>query len=158
MKKQIKRKFLVKKMPNLEWITPVLYERYFLLRNDIMDIRVQKKWDKYQFERKEEESKLCARKRIFDISEDEFIRLKKSSNEEIIRTSYKVHKNPKTTIKIYDSRFEGLIRVEVGFDNEKSAEKYQAPDWFWKEITATTLAKDSKLMDLSEKEFKKLIK
>ncbi len=158
MKKQIKRKFLVKKLPNLKWIDPVLYERYFLLRNDIMDIRVQKKWEKYQFERKEEENTLCAKKRAFDIDKKEYERLKSSSTEEIIRTSYKIQTDPKITLKIYSSRFDWLKRIEVSFKTEQAAEQYKPLEWFWKEITWTTLAKDSKLIDLSEKEFKKLMK
>ncbi len=159
MKNEIERKFLVKKMPSLKWLEAICYERCFLIRNEKIEIRVQKKAEKYEFERKEKSSNLFAKKQKIEIQKKEFERFKKTTKEEIIRDSYILdNKDPEISVKVYHGRFEGLVRVEVEFSDEKSAKKFTPPKWFWKEITDSPLGKDSKLLDLSDKEFKKLMK
>lgn len=52
---EIERKFLIKEMPNLENLKPTYYERYFLFRSEKIEIRIQKKWEKFEFEKKEKQ-------------------------------------------------------------------------------------------------------
>ncbi len=157
MGKEIERKFFAKSLPNLAWIEPISYERYFLFRNDKSEIRIQNKWGKYEFERKEKKGNLSANKQKFEITKDEFEQLKKYSKQSIIRDAYLISKNPEISIKIYHWEFEWLVRVEIEFENEDLAKKFIPLDWFWEEITNSQLWKDSKLLDLKEEEFKKLI-
>lgn len=157
MKKEIERKFLVKTLPNLENLEKVEYERYFIFKNSNVEIRIQKKWNKFEFERKEKLSELSSSKQKFEISKEEFEYLKSISNSSIIRDSYLISTNPEISIKVYHWKFEWLVRVEVEFLDEDSAKEFIPLDWFWKEITDLPLWKDSKLLSLTDEQFNSLI-
>lgn len=157
MYQEIERKFLIKKLPSLTDYEAVTYERYFLFINQDIEIRIQKKWDKYEFERKETIHNLSSQKQKFEITQQEFDELKKTALSFIIRKSYHISSHPDITIKIYEWIFEGLKRVEVEFDDEPSAQAFTPPDWFWEEITQSPLWRDSKLIYLSQDEMNQLI-
>jgi adenylate cyclase len=152
---EIERKWLVKKMPDLTNITPVRYERYFVFHSNKVEIRIQKVNDSFEFERKFQSSRLSRTKEKIKITETEFVFFKRISARVIIRDSFEIDKN--VSIKVYHGIYKGLIRVEVEFDSEEEAQKYQSPSWFGQEITNTPLGKDSTLVDLSQKETIKLI-
>lgn len=157
MQKEIERKFLIKNMPKLEDLEVVDYERYFIYNQAGVEIRIQKKWDIYQFERKETQNNLSAKKLKYEITKTEFEQLKKQAPYWIFRKSYRVSKEPKISIKIYSGRYEWLNRVEVEFTSQKNAQDFVLLDWFGEEITDSSLWRDSKLVELSEQEFKGLI-
>lgn len=152
---EIERKFLVKNIPDLSNITPIRYERYYLKRGDGIEERIQKKGEIFEYEIKKEVSKLerTANKKI--ITEEEFDKLKQNSSESILRDSYKLSNN--LSIKIYHGRFEGLIRAEIEFETVELAKVYQSESWMGDEITDSPLGRDSKLLDLSDPEFHKLL-
>lgn len=53
MKKvEIERKFLVKEMPNLSELAGTPHERHFLYINPPIELRIQRKGEKYELERK----------------------------------------------------------------------------------------------------------
>lgn len=158
MNKEIERKFLLKSLPNLDLLEWIHYERYFIFINDKVEIRIQKKWEKFEFERKEKENIVSYNKEKFEISKEEFDFFKMMATESIIRDSFSISKTPNISIKIYHWKFEGLVRVEVEFENKKQAENFIPLEWFWNEITDSPLWKDSTLLNLSQKEFLKLIK
>ncbi len=74
-----------------------------------------------------------------------------------MRESYPISSNPKISIKIYKGIFEGFIRVEVEFESETNAKSFIIPNWFDKEITGTALSKDSRMIFLSDSEFKNIL-
>jgi adenylate cyclase len=162
---EIERKFLVKNLPNLENLKPTYYERYFLFRSEKVENRIQKKWEKYEFERwekyeferKEKQDNLEAHKQKFEISREEFERLKSFSNEAIIREAYLISQNPEISLKIYHWKFEGFKRIEIEFPSKQEALDFVPYDWFGAEITDLLCWKDSKLLDLSDEEIKNLI-
>lgn len=154
---EIERKWLVKRLPDLSGLSPISYERNFLYIGDEVEIRIQRKGDKYQFERKSQVGKLSREEQVFDITEEEFNALKKQSLKAILRDSYILQKSPQITIKIYKGVHEGLIRAEVEFESEIEAEKFVPLDWFGEEITETPLGRDKLLISLSDDEFKKLM-
>ncbi len=154
---EIERKFLVKILPNLENLKPIRYERYFLFRSENVEIRIQKKWEKYEFERKEKQDNLEAHKQKFEITREEFERLKSFSNEAIIREAHLISQNPEISLKIYHWKFEGFKRVEIEFLSKQEALDFVPYDWFGEEITDSPCWKDSKLLDLSDEEIKNLI-
>ena len=158
MSNEIERKFLIKKMPNLDFIEPVYYQRYFLFRNTNLEIRIQKRGGKYEFERKVTENNLSAKKLKFEITKEEYDKLKELPCEHIVRESYKISDNPEITVKVYHGKFEGLVRAEVEFEDEKEAQKFQVPEWFGEEITNSSLGRDSKLLDLSKQDIKSLLR
>ena len=155
---EIERKFLVKTLPDLSGKTKQVFERYYLYRGKGVDVRIQKVDSTYEFERKSEVSGLGRETQKFEITKEEFEALKKKSGEGIIRDSYLMSENPEVTIKIYHGRFEGLVRAEVEFTSEEDAKKFTSHDWMGEEITDTPLGRDSRLLDLTDKKFKDLLK
>ena len=154
---EIERKFLVKNMPDLSGIIPVRYERYYLKRDGGVEERIQKKNDKYEYEFKKEVSGLERTVDKKSITESEFNDLKNKAEGNLIRDSYQVSLRPNISIKIYHGRFDGLIRAEVEFDSLDSAKDYIPETWMGEEITDSPLGRDSRLLGLSEQEFKSLI-
>lgn len=153
MPSEIERKFLVVALPDLSRLRPVQYERYYLERTPSKEVRIQAVNDAFEMETKQQISDLerTTEKKI--ISKDEFARLKRDASESILRDSYFIHDQPKTTIKVYHGRFEGLVRAEIEFVSSFEAKKYTPESWMGPEITDTSLGRDSKLIDLSPEEF-----
>lgn len=152
---EIERKFLVKNIPDLSSITPVRYERYYIKREPGFEERVQKKDEVFEYEIKKEISNLERTKEKKIISEEEFEKLKQNANEAIVRDGYKI--DDRTSVKIYHGRFEGLQRAEVEFGSVEEAGIYVPEKWMAEEITDSPLGRDTRLLDLTEEEFKNLI-
>jgi adenylate cyclase len=152
--KEIERKWIVKELPNVSGQTPLQYERYFLFNADGIEVRIQRKGDKYEFERKVEASELTRTGQKFEISEAEYSLFQELSIGEIIRESYIVNN---VSVKVYKGKHKGLIRAEIEFESEEEATTFEPLDWFGEEITNTDLGKDKKLMNLDERMFQSLL-
>lgn len=153
--KEVERKFLVKTLPELKGLKPKWYERYYLYVSDAIEVRVQKKNDKYFWERKVKTNLLTRENQVIEITEGEFARFKNYADVRIVRQSFQI--NEALSIKIYHEDFEGLIRAEVEFDDEDVAQVYVLEKWMGLEITNTVLGKDSSLIKLKRDEFLELI-
>ncbi len=153
---EIERKWIVKQLsdvPDLDGQTPLPYESHFLFDADGIEVRVQKKGDKYEFERKQETSELTRTCQKFEVSKAEFELFKGFAIGSIERESYQLGD---ISIKVYKGRHAGLMRAEVEFESEEAANAYNPPDWFGEEITNTELGKDKRLMRLGDGEFANL--
>jgi len=157
MSQEIERKFFVRELPDLNNLEAIKYERCFLFIDEYSEIRIQKKRDKYELERKTTKNSLEAKKQRFQISQEEYERLKRNCEKIIKRTSYNSSASPKISIKVYSGDFIWLTRVEVEFSNKEGAYKFMPLEWFGKEITSSPLWRDSKLVKLHHKEFLELI-
>lgn len=158
MTNEIERKFYVNKIPDLSGITPLRYERFFLERREGIEIRVSKIDDRYKYEKKTEISDLERTRENKEISKEEFEKLKQNASEIIIRDKYSISLNPNISIQVYKGRFDGLIRAEVEFSSKEEAQSFQPLEWMGKEMTNLPIARDSKLIDLSETKFNEYIK
>lgn len=118
---EIERKWFVKKLPDLNGLTPVSYERYFLFISEKVEVRIQKKGRKFEFERKSQLSKFTREEQKFEITEEEFEIFKRFSNKSLIRDSYIYQQNPEISVKVYKGKHYGLIRAEVEFESEEEA-------------------------------------
>jgi CYTH domain-containing protein len=154
---EIERKWLVKNLPNLENLPAIKYERHFLFVGEKIEIRIQKKGEAYEFERKVELNELSRESQKFKITKEEFDVLKVFCTKSLIRESYLLQNNPEISIKIYKEDYEGLIRAEVEFDNENDAREFKPLDWFGEEITENPLGRDKLLISLSKEDFKKML-
>lgn len=156
---EIERKWLLKEVPErYRAQIPLHYERHFLFSENGIEIRVQKKGNKYEFERKTESNDLTRAVVKFEITGEEYTLLKKLSNASLERQSYNLNDGGyEISIKEYLGRHQGLIRAEVEFDSELSANQFIPPSWFGKEITNSELGKDKKLIDLSTESFEGLL-
>ncbi len=144
---EIERKWILDKIPaEFMKCTPIPYLRYIIFTDDNVELRVQRKGDQYELERKEKATALSRKSIKVTISEGEFNTLKSTSNDYISRESLT---SGNRAVKVYDGEYTGLIRYEVEFKTEKEAREYVAPEWAKIEITGTVLANDSKLITLS---------
>ncbi|OGZ04202.1 MAG: hypothetical protein A2648_01310 [Candidatus Lloydbacteria bacterium RIFCSPHIGHO2_01_FULL_41_20] len=155
MKNEIERKFFVKQMPDLSGIMPVHYERYFLERGNGKEVRISKVDHSYVYEDKSEVSDLERTRTKKEITKEGFEKLRQNSSEAIVRERYNISSNPDIAIQVYHGRFEGLIRAEVEFDSEEEAKSFTPLPWMGEEMTGLPIARDSKLLDLADTEFKK---
>ena len=155
---EIERKFFVRQMPDLSSIEPLHYERYFLKRKNGTEERISKVNDKYVYEKKSEISSLERSREKKEISKEEFERLKGKESEAIIRDRYNISTNPEVSIQIYHGRFEGLVRVEVEFETEEKAKSFVPLPWMGREMTSLPIARDSKLLDLTDLDFQEYLK
>jgi CYTH domain-containing protein len=154
---EIERKFFVEKMPDLAGVKPLHYERYFLKRSGGEEERISKVNDGYFYEKKTDISELERARERREISFEEFSTLKQGASDPIIRDRYDISEHPKISIQVYRGKHEGLVRAEVEFASESDARNFVPPDWMGKEMTALPIARDAKLLDLSEHEFRKYI-
>ena len=157
MKTEIERKFFVKNMPDLTGITPQQYERYFLERGNGKEIRITRVDATYKYESKTELSALERTRDVKTITKEEFDRLKGNSTDSILRTRYIISSQPNITIQVYHGRFEGLVRAEVEFDSEADAIAFKPLAWMGDEMTDLPIARDGKLIGLSDQEFKSFL-
>lgn len=149
---EIEKKFIIKKLPS-GLTNPIRYERYFIYNNNGIQVRVQRKGNKYELERKIKKEENISIKEKTEISEEEFLQFKKYSiGNGIIRNSYIIDEN--ATIKEYLDNYEGLIRVEIEFKSLKELKNFIIPNGYI-EITDSILGNDNQLMNLDREEFEK---
>jgi CYTH domain-containing protein len=152
---EIERKWLLSSLPDVAaGITPIEYERYFLPSEPAEEIRIQKVGEKYTYQKKIEVPGV-GRERVEDreISEEEFLNLKKGATGSILRTRYDLA--PNVSIQVYHGKHEGLIRYEVEFQSVDESEAFQPEPWVGREITDSPLGRDSRLLSMSDEEFQK---
>lgn len=174
---EIERKFLASpENPELQKALkdffPNIEERYYLYRKDGIELRFTKvikpdnkiifQFDRMQVMATSNGSHNTRKKHRLEITAEEFeelVRIIKinESIEPIIRWSYTISENPKTEVKIYKGKFEGLIRLEIEFDSEAESTNYIKPIWFGEEITDLPIGRDTNLPDLTTEEFKQII-
>lgn len=155
MNLEIEKKYLVKKIPNLDNVSKIEYERYFISNDPKNQIRVQRKSDTYEIEKKIEIGINEYKKEKKKISKEEFFKLTSSCKDVIKRDSYLICENPTITIKIYHGKYEGLVRAEVEASSIKELESFKIPNLFGREITNSNIGMDAKLIKLSRDEFLK---
>ncbi len=156
MSLEIERKFFLKKAPaGLKSGKP--FKRYYLFIGKSNEIRLQRKADECEIERKEISSALTAHKYPLEISVEEFNALTKKLSKKIIGKAYRLSDSPKTSLKVYGGSHQGLIRIEVNFDSEDEAKAFVPPPWFGPELTKSPLGRDSIIIQMKQKRFKHLI-
>lgn len=148
--RRLTRRFIINSLDSLNLSEPLMYERYYINNN----LRVQKKGEKYQKEILDDQNNLVEK---IEISESEFLELKKDSYSEIIRESYLYLDDDRVSIKKYLGKYSGLYRVEVSFSTYEEEQDYQKESWIGEDITDSPLAFDKDLSKLTEDEFHKLL-
>ena len=86
-------------------------------------------WIRNRMVRQEEE---------FEISAEDFEKLvQKRIGNGVYKVRYYLPLDEAHTaeIDIYEQQMEGLMVVEVEFENEADAERFEAPEWFGREVT-----------------------
>lgn len=143
---RLTKRYIVHSLDNLNLSKPIRYERYYI--ND--NLRIQKREDIYQKEILDNDNVLVEKE---NITEEEFLNLKKEAYQEIIRNSYLYLEDERISIKEYLGKHKGLFRVEVKFDTKEEMDSYKEESWMEEEITLSPLAFDKDLSKLSRDEF-----
>ena len=155
---EIERKFLIQEMPSLRGRKSSLYERHFLQHGDLVEERIQKCGDVFEYEIK---TALSPRERIREreiITEAEFKKLKAKASKVILRESYLISKkSPRISINKYKGEYKDLEFAEVEFDNNEERENFEPLEWMGTEITDSPLGRDSKLLNLDREHFLKIL-
>ncbi len=146
--RRLTKRFIIETLENLELSSPIRYERYYISST----LRVQKKDNIYQKEILDNQNNLLEKK---EISEKEFLELKKDSYSQIIRDSYLYLNDDRISIKKYLGKHSGLYRVEVSFASLDEEKNYKKESWMGKDITVSPLAFDKDLSKLTNEEFRK---
>ena len=87
----------------------------------------------------------------FDISKKTFDKLSESVNGRFIyKTRYNIPykiggKTYTIELDIFEKDYKGLVYAEVEFKNVKDANKFIAPDWFYKDVTGIERYKNTAL-------------
>ena len=145
--RRLTKRFIINSLNNLNLSEPIRYERYYI--ND--KLRIQKKDNKCQKEILDDYNNIIEK---VDISEIEFLDLKRNSNSEIIRDSYLFLEDNRISIKRYLGKHLGLYRVEVNFNSIKEEKEFIKEKWMGREITNSPIAFDKYISKLSDNEFK----
>ena len=146
--RKLTRRFIIGSLGNLNLSRPIRYERYYINNN----LRIQIKNNQYQKEILDDSNNIIEK---YNISENEFLRLKEQARSEIIRDSYLYLDDSRISIKEYLGKYKGLFRVEVTFNSTEEENAYIKERWMGEEITTSPLAFDIYLSKLSDNEFKK---
>lgn len=153
---EIERKFFLKKIPS-GLKSGKSFERYYLFIGKKTEIRLQRKGKECEIERKEINSDITAHKYPLAISAQEFNELKKPLRKKIIGKAYRLSDSPKTSLKVYEGNHSGLIRIEVNFQSEEEARSFVPPSWFGTELTSSPLGRDSILIKMDPRRFRRLL-
>lgn len=158
MAREVERKFILYSLPpDTDSTSKITYERYFLEIGPQREVRIQRKGDEFYQEVKVTNSKLESSKEVATLTAEEFNKLRQSAIGSITRDSYTLASIKNVSIKVYHGRLEGLIRAEIEFPSVDAASHFSPPDWFGPEITGSELGRDSKLLKLSDAEFRSLL-
>lgn len=154
---EIDRKFLIQEMPRLTGRRSVLHERYFLQHGDLVEERIQKVGDIFEYEIKTAMSpkERTREKRV--ITEKEFIRLKEKASKVILRENFLLSKKPRISINRYLGEYKGFTFAEVEFDTREDSESFMPLSWMGTEITNSPLGRDSWLLGLDREHFLKVL-
>jgi CYTH domain-containing protein len=145
-------------MPRLWGITPRLQERYFLQHGEIVEERVQRDGDAFEYELKTIISPRERRREKQLITEEEFRALKQKASKVLVRESYLISKtSPRILIKKYKGDYSGFVFAQVEFDSIEAMEKFEPLDWMGTEITNSPLGRDAWLLDLDREHFRKAL-
>ena len=142
---RLTRRYILSDIKDIPLSSPIRYERYYIDDN----IRIQRKNEIYEKEILENNVPISK----YEITNNEFEKLKLNSKQAIIRDSYLYLNNSNISIKKYYEKYEGLYRIEVKFKTKEEMENFIPLEWFGNEITQTFLAFDNRLIKLTKSEF-----
>ena len=153
----IERKFLVKNLPNLSGIIPVLYDKHFIQGGDVIEEAVQKRGGIFEYEKKVCLSRHECSIQRSAINEKEFDRLKTYALHVLSYESYTYDSYYETRIIIFKGLHAGLIRADVYFTTQEEADDYEIELWMGREVTSSPLGIDKLLVSLDHEQCAKIL-
>ena len=155
---EIERKFLVKKLPDdIE-----SYPKHEISQGYISVapvIRIRRSDERYILTVKSGGT-LCREEYEINLTEEEYKKLScKVEGNLISKTRYKIPLSDGHTaeLDIFHELFEGLMYVEVEFEDVSSAENFKAPDYFGREVTEENGYTNSDLSSMQKEDIQSFI-
>ena len=146
-------------MPNIEGVESVPNEEHFLQHGDLVEERIQKRGDMYEYEIKTLFGSHEWNRDKRTISKEEFHVLKAKAPKSLLRDSYLLsQQKPRVSIKQYHGDYRELIFAQVEFDSHDEAESYEPLPWMGTEITNSHLGRDSQLLLLDREHFLEILR
>lgn len=158
-KKEIERKFLVKKLPeNLENYEKIRIEQGYLSTTSTPTLRIRRYAQEYILTYKfklgtEKQVASVAREVELPLEEETYYHLKTKIDGQMIekdRYLIPLGNGFVAELDIFDGFLKGLNNVEVEFKSEEEARKFEVPVWFGEDVTFDVRYKNSQLCKLSD--------
>ena len=134
---EIERKFLIKKMPELDKYEYRDIEQVYILTEPV--IRARKKDSDYILTVKGS-GKMAREEFELPLSEEAYNKLKsKAEGVVITKRRYLIpYDKYLVELDVFDGSLKGLIMAEVEFPTIEEAEAFTPPDWFSEDVTEDT--------------------
>lgn len=163
---EIERKFLLKTIPfNLMNYDCSLIEQAYISTSPV--IRARKKRNLSETPQKSSyiltiKSSGLLKREEYEIllTEDEYLSLLNKADGNIItkkRYVIPLENNLKLELDIFENAFDGLVMGEIEFPDEASANKYNPPEFFSREVTFDTHFHNSNMSSMSKSDILNLI-
>src|SRR5205823_14708540 len=138
MSLEIERKFLVRKLPDdlTSHHSTEISQGYFVSMDDGLQVRLRKSGHQYTLTFKRGSGNVREEREI-ELTATQFDALwPATEGKRLVKTRYEIPLGERTVeIDVYHRRHEGLVVVEVEFDNEEAATNFQPPDWLGDDVT-----------------------
>ena len=155
---EIERKYLVKKLPeNLESFPKHEISQGYISVKPV--IRIRRSDERFILTIKSKGT-LCREEYELDMTEEEFKKLScKVEGNLISKTRYKIPLSDGHTaeLDIFHELFEGLMYVEVEFEDVEAAENFEVPDFFGREVTVDKQYTNSSLSSMKKEDIRSFI-
>ena len=137
---EIERKFLVATLPqNLQEYPVWLFEQAYLCRKPIVRVRREECGEEKQYILTYKSAGLMVREEYnLPLDEASYGHLKaKADGRVITKKRYRIPEKDGLMIEldVFEGELAGLVLAEVEFPDEQTAEKYQPPQWFGRDVT-----------------------
>lgn len=135
---EIERKFLVRKLPHDLAVFPhaEISQGYLAIADGGVQVRLRKKEGQHSLTYKRGVGNVREEREV-ELTAEQFSALWPATKEKrLIKTRYEIPWGDRVIeIDLYHAQHEGLAVAEVEFDDEKSAENFQPPDWLGSDVT-----------------------
>lgn len=148
---EIEKKFLIQRMPsNLSLYKKHSIEQAYLSTEPVL--RIRKKNENYILTYKGP-GMMTREEHEFPLTETAYRHLlQKADGNVITKTRYLIPDDSGLTIEldVFSGCFSGLVMAEVEFPDLDTANAYQMPDWFLKEVTTDPRFHNSAMSEMPE--------
>jgi len=138
MSHEIERKFLVRTLPDDLTTYPnnEISQGYLVSLDNGLQVRLRKSGERYTLTFKRGSGNVREEREV-ELTATQFDALwPATEGKRLVKTRYEIPLGQRTVeIDVYHRRHEGLVVVEVEFDNEEAATNFQPPDWLGDDVT-----------------------
>lgn len=137
--REIERKFLIRNLPEdvARFPHAEIEQGYLAIAEDGVQVRLRKGGANHSLTYKRNDGGAARIEREIQLTQEQFdVLWPATEGKRLTKTRYNVPLGDLTVeIDIYSGRQEGLLVAEIEFENEKSAQEFQPPDWLGEDVS-----------------------